>query len=171
MRTKYKYEQIRNYAILSLLLFTGLRKSEVIKLRFEDVDIEHFVVHVIQGKGKKDRVVPISTKLAAILKEYINERKRLNKQCEHFFTGAQFDRPVGAHCIDQLVRKLRKKVKIFFTVHGLRHSFATLMLEGGCDIYTLSKMLGHSKITTTTIYLSCSTKQLTTSIEKHPLNF
>jgi len=170
MRCKYKFEQIRNYTILNLLFFTWLRKSEVANLHYEDVNIKTFTINVIQGKGKKDRLVPIPSKLAWILKEYILDRTRLNKQCEGFFTQSQFDKPISSQCIDRIVERLREKTKIQFTPHSLRHSFATLMLEGGCDIYTLSKMMGHSKISTTTIYLACSTKQMMSSIEKHPLN-
>ena len=56
-----------------------------------------------------------------------------------------------------------------FTIHGLRHTFATLMIEGGCDIYSLSKMMGHSDIKTTTIYLSASVEHLRDQMKKHPL--
>ncbi|MDD2891493.1 MAG: tyrosine-type recombinase/integrase [Candidatus Gracilibacteria bacterium] len=170
MRYKYRFEQIRNYTVLNTLLFTGMRKSEIANLYCDDVNMQNLTIHVIQGKGKKDRVLPISSKLAAILKEYIIERKRLNRQCEKFFLQSQFDKPMGTESVDRIVERLRKKTKIYFTAHSLRHSFATLMLESGCDIYTLSKMMGHSKITTTTIYLACSAKQMMSSIEKHPLN-
>ncbi|PIR01190.1 MAG: hypothetical protein COV66_01890 [Nitrospinae bacterium CG11_big_fil_rev_8_21_14_0_20_45_15] len=59
---------------------------------------------------------------------------------------------------------------IYFYTHQLRHTFATLMLEGGCDIFSLSKMMGHSDIKTTTIYLAASAKHLQEQMEKHPLN-
>ena len=69
-----------------------------------------------------------------------------------------------------LVEKMRASSGITFTVHKLRHTFATLMLEGGCDIYSLSKMMGHSDIKTTTIYLAASAEHLRTQMTKHPLN-
>ena len=130
MRCKYKFEQVRNYAILNTLLFTGLRKSEIANLYYEDVNMQNFTIHVIQGKGKKDRILPISSKLAVVLKEYIADRKRLNKQCEMFFTQSQFDKPISSSSVDRIVERLRAKTKIYFTAHSLRHSFATLMLEG-----------------------------------------
>ena len=72
--------------------------------------------------------------------------------------------------LKNLAVQLRKASKINFTIHKLRHTFATLMLEGGCDIYSLSKMMGHSDIKTTTIYLSASTEHLRLQMTKHPLN-
>ena len=136
----------------------------------DDVDLSRMVVTVIQGKGKKDRIVPISTRLALVLREYLKDRERLQKRSENFFVTAQKDRPMGTQCIDNLVEKLRNKTGIKFTPHSLRHTFATLMLEGGCDLYTLSRMMGHSKITTTTVYLACTPKMMMSSIERHPLN-
>jgi site-specific recombinase XerD len=100
----------------------------------------------------------------------LNERIRLRKTCERFFTTAQYDIPMWLKCIKVFIAKLRKKAGFHFSAHSLRHSFATLMLEWWCDIFSLSKMLGHNKITTTTIYLACSAQQLMRSIEKHPLN-
>ena len=72
--------------------------------------------------------------------------------------------------IKRLVEKLREKSGIYFYPHMLRHTFATLMLEGGCDLFALSKMMGHSDIKTTTIYLSATTAHLQEQIKKHPLD-
>lgn len=170
MRYTYRFEIKRNTAVIALMLFTGLRKREVTNLELSDVDIERMVISVRCGKGKKDRLVPISSRLAVILKEYLLDRARLAKECSAFFTTSQYDKPMGIKCIDLLVRRLREKTKIHFSAHALRHTFATLMLEGGCDLYTLSRMMGHSKVTTTTVYLSCTAKMMLSSIEKHPLN-
>lgn len=115
-------------------------------------------------------MVPISTRLAAILREYVEERFRLKKTCGHFFVTAQYDAPLTSDGIRRILARLRKKVGFDFSAHALRHTFATLMLEGNCDLFTLSKMLGHSKITTTTIYLASSPRLMSTSIERHPLN-
>lgn len=66
--------------------------------------------------------------------------------------------------------RIQKTTKINFHTHQLRHTFATLMLEGGCDIFSLSRMMGHSDIKTTTIYLSATAKHLQEQMDKHPLN-
>ena len=170
MRYDYRFERFRNRAIVGVMIFAGLRRGEVINLKLQDIDLETRMIFVNQGKGQKDRVVPISVRLKFILEDYIEERHRLKRTNIEFFTSIQPNRRFGTQCINYLMRRLRKRTKLDFSSHTLRHSFATLMLEGGCDIYTLSKMMGHSKITTTTIYLSVSNKQLAKSIEMHALN-
>lgn len=170
MRYQYKFEKFRNRAIIGIMLLAGLRRQEVMKLKLNDVSLETRSIFINQGKWSKDRVIPINSKLYTILQEYLKERNRANKECAHFFVGAQKDVPIGMNCIKQLIEKIRKRTKIHFSPHTLRHAFARLMLEGGCDIYTLSKIMGHSKITTTTIYLSCSNQQMGKSIEMHSLN-
>lgn len=170
MKFAFRFEAKRNVAVIALMLFTGLRKAEVTHLKVEDVDFGRMAIHVIQGKGKKDRIVPVSTRLAAILREYVADRERLGKNCDHFFVTTQANTPMAITCVNRLVKKLKDRTGIEFSAHGLRHTFATLMLEGGCDLYTLSRMMGHTKIATTTVYLSCTPKMMASSIERHPLN-
>ncbi len=167
---EYKFLRYRNHAIFSTFIFTGLRRAELLNLKFTDVDIENLTVFVQQGKGNKDRVVPISYTLAQSLKKYKDERKRLNKTNPEFFSSLRGNIGFTENGLKKLVEQVRKSSGIFFTVHKLRHTFATLMLEGGCDIYSLSKMMGHSAITTTTIYLSASAEHLRSQMTKHPLN-
>lgn len=166
----YKFLRYRNHAIFSMFIFAGLRKSELLNLKLTDVDIENLTIFVSQGKGAKDRMVPMSYTLAQSLKRYLVERKRLNKTCPEFF--ASLNRNIGftADGMNWLVYNLQKVSKVKFSIHKLRHTFATLMLEGGCDIYSLSRMMGHSDIKTTTIYLSASAEHLRSQMIKHPLN-
>lgn len=166
----YKFLRYRNHAIFSTFLFAGLRKHELLHLRFADVDIQNLTLFVHQGKGNKDRVVPISFTLAQTLKRYVEERKRLNKTCPEFFASLNRNLGFTNNGLKRLVVQLREASNIKFTVHKLRHTFATLMLEGGCDIYALSKMMGHSDIKTTTIYLAASAEHLRSQMTKHPLN-
>jgi site-specific recombinase XerD len=166
----YQFLRHRNLAIFSMLLFVGLRRSELIKLKYTDVDTDNHTIFIRQGKGNKDRIIPMSFTLAQNLRGYIVERKRLNKTCPEFFTSLNRNMGFTWSGLKRLVEKISKASGVKFTLHTLRHSFATLMLEGGCDIYSLSKMMGHSNITTTTIYLSASVEHLRGQITKHPLN-
>ncbi|MBS1624074.1 MAG: tyrosine-type recombinase/integrase [Bacteroidetes bacterium] len=160
----------RNHAIFAMMIYTGLRKSEVLNLMLTDVDTENLTVFVSKGKGAKDRVVPMSYALAESLRRYLKERSKLKKTCSHFFAGLILNKAFTDTGIRKLVIQISKASGIRFTLHKLRHTFATLMLEGGCDIYSLSRMMGHSDIKTTTIYLSASVQHLRSQVSKHPLN-
>lgn len=166
----YKFLRYRNHAIFSTFVFAGLRKNELLNLKFTDVDIENLTLFINQGKGSKDRVVPISYTLAQSLKRYVNDRKRLKKTCPEFFVSLNRNLGFTESGLKRLTEKMKDTSKIKFTVHKLRHTFATLMLEGGCDIYSLSRMMGHADIKTTTIYLAASAEHLRAQIGKHPLN-
>ncbi|KAA3630178.1 MAG: hypothetical protein DWQ02_18240 [Bacteroidetes bacterium] len=166
----YKYLRYRNHAIFSTFMFAGLRKKELLNLKLADVDLENLTIFVRQGKGSKDRIIPISYTLANTLKKYLQERKRLKKTCPEFFASLNRNKGYTDSGLKRFVRKMKDATGIKFTIHKLRHTFATLMLEGGCDIYSLSRMMGHSDIKTTTIYLSASAEHLRSQITKHPLN-
>lgn len=166
----YQFLRYRNHAILSTFLFAGIRKNELLHLRYTDVDLENLSLFIRQGKGSKDRVVPISYRLAESMTKYLSERKRLNKTCPEFFTSLNRNLGFTDSGLKRLVEKMKGASGINFGVHKLRHTFATLMLEGGCDIYSLSKMMGHNDIKTTTIYLAASAEHLRSQITKHPLN-
>lgn len=166
----YRYLRYRNQAIFAIFIHAGLRKHELLHLKLTDVDMEGMTIFVRQGKGGKDRIVPMSFTLANILKQYLLERKRLNKSCPELFTSLNRNVGFTDTGLKRLVNKVRTASKMHFTIHKLRHTFATLMLEGGCDIYSLSRMMGHSDITTTTIYLAASAEHLRKQMMKHPLN-
>ncbi len=166
----YKFLRYRNHAIFATFLFAGLRRKELLNLKFADVDLENLTIFVRQGKGGKDRIIPMSYRLAEILKTYLRERLRLKKTCPELFTSLNRDMGFKEIGLKRLVDKMKEASGLKFSSHKLRHTFATLMLEGGCDIYSLSRMMGHSDIKTTTIYLSASAEHLRGQIIKHPLN-
>lgn len=166
----YKFERTRAVAVIAGFIFTGIRLEELKNLRMEDIDLASRTLFVKSGKGEKDRIIPLNPRLVEILEEYLQDRKRLRKTCPYFFTAMRQDTKMGDSVIKRLIQRLRKKSGIHFYPHLLRHTFATLMLEGGCNLYALSKMMGHSDIKTTTIYLSATTNHLQEQIGKHPLN-
>ncbi len=165
-----KFQQYRNHAMFSMYIFAGLRLSELLNLKYSDVDLESLTLFIRQGKGSKDRIVPIIPKLSEILQRYLVARKRANKTCPEFFASSRLNRGFTKDGMKHLVEIIKKASNMKFSIHKLRHTFATLMIEGGCDIYSLSKMMGHSDIKTTTIYLAASAEHLRSQIVKHPLN-
>jgi site-specific recombinase XerD len=164
------YLRFRNHALFATFIFAGLRRQEVINLKLTDVDLENRSIFVRQGKGSKDRVIPMNETLAEILMRYVQARRRLGKTCPEFFASFPRNEGLCQEGIILLIKKMRAASHIRFTAHLLRHTFATLMLEGGCDIYSLSKMMGHTDISTTTIYLAASIEHLRAQISKHPMS-
>lgn len=167
---KHTFLRCRNHALFATCVFAGLRKQELLNLKFSDVDLENKTIFIRNGKGNKDRVVPISSTLAESLRRYLEERKKKSKTCPEFFASLNQNIGFTVDGIKKLVDQMRKASGIKFSIHTLRHTFATLMLEGGCNIYSISRMMGHSDIKTTTIYLYASTEHLRSEMLKHPLD-
>lgn len=166
----HNFLRYRNYAIFATFLYTGIRKNELLNLKYTDVDIENLSLFVRQGKGNKDRILPINYRLAEALQKYVEVRKKAYRTCPEFFASYTYDKGYTESGLKRLVIRIVKASGIQFGVHKLRHTFATLMLEGGCDIFSLSKMMGHSDIKTTTIYLAASAQHLREQMLKHPMN-
>ncbi len=166
----YKFLKYRNHAIFATFLYAGLRKQELLGVKYSDVDLENRSIFIRQGKGSKDRIIPIGGSLATILDRYLLERRRLNKTCPEFFTSLNRNVGFTGTGLKRLIEKMNQASGIKFSAHKLRHSFATMMLEGGCDIYSLSRMMGHADIKTTTIYLAATAEHLRHQIVKHPLD-
>ena len=168
-RYAYQFERYRAVAIITMLIFTGIRIQELLNLKIEDIRFDNKEIFIRSGKGQKDRLVPMHEDLEEALHLYLKDRDRLKRFNPHLFVSMKFDRPLQYQTVKRLVDKIRTKCGIHFTPHMLRHTFATLMLEGGADIFAISKMLGHSDIKTTTIYLSATTAHLRSEVGKHPL--
>lgn len=159
----------RNHALFSVLLFTGIRRSELLHLKIEDVDLRNQTLIVRKGKGSKDRIIPISDTLAHSLKRYLLIREQSDTKLQAVFISSTVNSPLTDTGLRYLLGVVLRLSGLTFTIHTLRHSFATLMLEGGCDLFSLSKMLGHNDLKTTSIYLSASTEHLRNQVSKHPL--
>lgn len=168
LKYKYRFQRYRNYTVFATFIFTGIRKSELLHLRFSDIDVDNMTLFIRQGKGAKDRIVPFSESLRSVYLEYLKEKDKICSNCANFFVSMENDKPFSYSGLRKVKRRIQKVSKINFTIHSLRYTFTTLILEGGCDIYSLSRMMGHSDIKTTTIYLAATPEHLRDEAIKHP---
>jgi integrase/recombinase XerD len=149
---------LKHRAILMTTYAAGLRLSEVRHLRVDDIDSQRMVIRIRQAKGHKDRYVMLSPRLLAILRQYW----KAVRPRHYLFPGADPDRPINPRTVQQVCRAalraagIKKKV----SVHALRHSFATHLLEAGTDLRTIQILLGHQNLGTTARYLHVSTAAL-----------
>lgn len=174
IKTQYYFTTLRNKALIATFLLTGLRKSELIDLRNEDVDLVNGFITVTKGKGGKRREIPIEqSTLKPIMEEYLNYRLNMGKTSEWFFdgtfSGRCFDNRIAVSTLDRLFTQLSKLLGRKVSAHRLRHSFATILLDKTGDIYTLQQLMGHSNINTTCIYLTSTKRKKIEVINKFEL--
>lgn len=159
-------QNLKHKAILSLIYSAGLRVSEAIEMKVSDIDSKRMLIRVRQAKGKKDRYVMLSEKLLFLLREYYKEYKPK----EYLFEGQKGSK-YSSRSIQSIFRQALKKANVQkkASVHTLRHSFATHLLEAGTDIRIIQQLLGHNSIKTTQIYTQVSNSKI--SKVKSPLDF
>lgn len=152
---------IRDYVMLGLLYSSGLRVSELVYLKLEDVNLEAGFLRVL-GKGSKERIVPVNMRSIDELKRYINQQRPeiLKKRQSSYLFVTGRGKPMTRQRFWQAIKVLGKKSGIELSPHTLRHSFATHLLEGGADLRSVQKMLGHSDISTTQIYTKVTTERI-----------
>jgi len=142
---------LKHRIVLALIYSAGLRSQEAINLKISDIDFERKTIHIRQSKYKKDRIVPLSDYIAKGLKKYI--------AAEHphvwLFNGKEPGGRYSVRGLSWVLRETLKKtdIKKEVSLHSLRHSYATHLLEEGVNIVTIKELLGHVHITTTMVYL------------------
>jgi len=149
---------IRNKAMLELMYGSGLRVSELIELRLNDIDQINSIVHV-HGKGNKERIVPISENSIISLSKYLNRRQELIKKNDndYVFLNNLGNNMTRVGFFKNLKKLLKEKgLNPNISPHTLRHSFATALVNNGADLRIVQDMLGHSDISTTKIYTEIS---------------
>jgi integrase/recombinase XerD len=144
------------------LYSTGMRRTEVCQLKVEDIDSHRMVIHIRQGKGRKDRDVPLSPQLLDTLRAYW----RWMRPNVYLFPGTvnnwRADKPVTSKVIWEACAEAAKRAGISKRVcpHLLRHSYATHLMENGADLLTVQALLGHTDLKHTAIYLHLSERHL-----------
>lgn len=155
---------LRDRALLELFYSTGIRRREAVMLKLYDLELREGLLYVREGKGRRDRVVPVGDRAVKWLDKYIIEARPMlavEPDCKNVFIGKKGD-PINLKYIGQIVSKYIKTAGVDKkgSCHLFRHSMATLMLEGGADIRYVQEMLGHAKLETTQIYTRVAISKL-----------
>jgi site-specific recombinase XerD len=158
-------ENLKHQIILKLCYGMGLRVSEIVALKITDIDSDRMLVRIENSKGKKDRYTPLPQSILDDLSRYYKEYQPK----EYLFEG-QYGGQYSIRSVQAVFKTAMNKAKIKKTVgiHGLRHSYATHLLEAGTDMVFIQKLLGHKDVKTTQIYAKVTDKQL--SRVKSPLD-
>ena len=149
---------LKHRAMLSLIYACGLRRSELLNLTLKDVLSDRHLLFIRQSKGKKDRMLPISDKLISMLREYYKAYKPKEWLFEGQNPGEQYSERSIQLVLNQALNKARINKPV--TLHWLRHSYATHLLENGTDLRYIQELLGHSSSKTTEIYTHVSTHSI-----------
>ncbi|MCX6298496.1 MAG: site-specific integrase [Bacteroidetes bacterium] len=152
------HSNIKHKTMLSVIYSCGLRRSELINLKPADIDSKRNIIIIRQAKGKKDRIVPLSQKVLALLRTYYIGYKPVTWLFEGQRGNEPYDERSLANVLKQAVEKANIQKPV--SLHWLRHSYATHLLESGTDLRYIQELLGHSSSKTTEIYTHVSTNHL-----------
>jgi integrase/recombinase XerD len=161
---------VRDFVMFELLYSSGLRVSELVSLKLEDINFEAGFLRVL-GKGSKERIVPVNMRAIERIKSYMARQRMeiLKHRRSPYLFVTNRARPMTRQRFWQTIKRIGRKLGIEISPHTMRHSFATHLLEGGADLRSLQKMLGHSDISTTQIYTKVTTDRLKQVYSKyHP---
>lgn len=150
--------RLRDRVLLSTAYACGLRVSELVRLRVEDIDSGRMQVAIQQGKGAKDRRVPLSRNLLGLLRTYW----RAERPGSWLFPGGIENRSLTISLVQRLCQRTRERTGLHkpVTPHTLRHSYATHLLEAGVDLPTIQKLMGHGSLSSTMRYLHVRSERL-----------
>jgi len=151
----------RERVLMQTAYACGLRISELLSLQVTDIDSARMVVNVRQGKGAKDRQVPLSARLLGELRRWWC-RHRTRPWLFPGMTEGSRERPMNTTSVQRMMKQVVKRAQLRkpASMHTLRHSYATHMLEAGVDVVTLQKLLGHNSLSSTARYLHLSRRQM-----------
>jgi site-specific recombinase XerD len=151
-----EFQRVRAVALFGVLIFAGLRRGEVTRLLYTDVDVDTGTIRIVRGKGRnggKDRTAYMNDELQSLLRVYLRERARCGFTCPEFFASMTSRRGLSVHQFIRLFRLVRTASGIRFSIHSLRHSFVTMLLQSGVPIHIAKELAGHTDINTTAGYL------------------
>ena len=149
---------VKHKTMLTITYACGLRCGEVLNLKLNQIDSNRMVIYIKDAKGGKDRMVPISIKLIEELREYFIKYRPTTYLFEGIVKGEKYDERSFQSVLKQAVAKA--KINKPVTLHWLRHSYATHLLDAGTDLRFIQELLGHKSSKTTEIYTHVSTREL-----------
>lgn len=152
------HANLKHRCMLSLVYSCGLRRGELLQLKPTDIDSGRGVILIRQSKGKKDRIAPLSSKILEMLRDYYRQYRPVT----WLFEGQEKGMPYDERSLQMVLKSALKKagIKKPVTLHWLRHSYATHLLESGTDIRYIQELLGHKSSKTTEIYTHVSTRKI-----------
>jgi len=157
--TKWKNNIIRkrNIVIFSILLYTGIRRGELLGLKNADIDFDNknLIVRAETSKSKKERIIPLHPIPLAKIKDYMEEKRRINLDTVYLLASDNCKGGLSYNGIKHLVEKIRKESGVRFHLHQFRHTFAVNFLKKNNNIVYLQQLMGHKKISMTAKYLRC----------------
>lgn len=156
---------IRNKALILTLLYTWIRRDELLKLETSRIDIINKTIYIFQWKGNKDRIVPIPDILYPYIEKYALLRNQtfFNTRSDFFFCAKAWWK-LTAKNLYYVFKKIKEKTGFDVTTHRFRHTYATELIRNNIDVFNVSKILGHSDIRTTQIYLTANVAKIADSI-------
>jgi site-specific recombinase XerD len=150
-------QNVKHRTVVLLLYSTGMRLKEISNLKIADIDSKAMQIKVVRGKGSKDRYTLLSQQVLLELRAYYV----IYRPKEYLFNGAEEGKPLAVRSIQKLVTNALTRLGLqnkCYSVHTIRHSFATHLVEGGTDLHSVQELLGHSSLKTTFQYLHLSAK-------------
>jgi site-specific recombinase XerD len=162
------FERFRAVAILATFLYAGLRKGELLRLSWHDVDLQEDHILVTDTKTNAQRMVAIAPDLYPVLDRYIRERKRIFGQDAGagFFTSLVTGDGISEATLRRLVSRVRRSSGIPFSIHSLRHSFVTAFLNAGGQLHVVQMAAGHKKLSTTAGYIRLTNEDVRREMQK-----
>lgn len=150
-------DNTKHKVILALLYATGMRRQELIDLKWKHIDRSRMIINIVQGKGGKDRQIMLPESIIPLLEKYCKEYK-IKKETEYVLTGWKNNEQYSPQSVLEVVKQLAQKAGINKKVwtHLIRHCTGTHLVENGIDINLIQKIFGHANVKTTTIYTHIS---------------
>lgn len=156
----------KHRTIIMLLYSTGMRLSEICSLKIADIDSKNMRIKVVQGKGGKDRFTLLSEQVLIELRAYYI----IYRPVTYLFNGSKPGSPMSLRNVQHLVQKWMAQAGLSdnqYSVHTIRHSFATHLVDNGTDLHTVKELLGHTNLQTTMQYLHLSTNRMQTVVNPY----